>query len=90
MIVMKSSLQAEMLQDFEAEVGELKKLLATQESVKGGKEYAEKRLWVVEESVKELKKQIADGGRHFSQYEGGYSPEEAKRFEQFKNGDTRV
>ena len=90
MIIIRQSLQAEMLEDFEKEVGELKKMLAGREVVVGGKEYAERRLWVVEESVKELKKQMEDPGRHFSQYEGGYSPEEAKRFEQFKNGETAI
>jgi hypothetical protein len=83
------NIQAEMMADFERERGEMKRLLVLGNEVQ--KERARSRLEVIEGSVEELKKQIADPTRYAKLVAGGYDNDEINRFQQkFEGALPRV
>jgi DNA-binding transcriptional MerR regulator len=74
------NIQAEMLEDFGRELGEMRKLLVC--GSERERERARGRIQVIGESVEELKKQMSNPLRHQMMVEGGYSNDEIARFQE--------
>lgn len=81
LIKIDNSLISEMLLDFELERGEMVRIKNSNPAGSEGYNRAINRLVVIDQSVEELKKQMADPERMHRLDQGGYTEEELKRFQ---------
>jgi hypothetical protein len=78
-IIIKESLQEQMLRGFQEEVKENKKLLSSRGLSPFIYQRAEERLRVVESSIEEIKKQMANPYRH-AMLQQGINPESEREY----------